>query len=57
MSLLSAPGNVLIKTTSLKSLAEGLWCFKTVFLSNQVLITVAARGRDAQMIEVPGVIR
>ena len=44
MSLLSAPGNVLIKTTLMKSLPEVLWCTQTVFLSKQVLTTVLAEG-------------
>ena len=47
MRLLSAPGNILIKTF-MKSLAEALWCTQTVFLSKQVLTIVTA-----QMIEVP----
>ena len=54
MSVLSAPENVLIKTTLMKSLPEALWCTQTVFLSKQVLTTVAGRQRDAQTIEVPG---
>ena len=32
MSLLSAPGSVLIKTTLMKSLPEALWCTQTVFM-------------------------
>ena len=51
MSLLSAPGS---EKTLMKSLAEALWCTQTVFLSKQVLTTVAGRRRDAQTIEVPG---
>ena len=35
----------------MKSLAEALWCTKTVFLSKQVLTIVTGRQRDAQMIE------
>ena len=38
----------------MKSLPEALWCTQTVFLSKQVLTTVAGRRRDAQTIEVPG---
>ena len=52
MSLLSAPGSVVIKTTLMKSLAEVLWYTQTVFLSKQVLPIVAARRRDVQTIEV-----
>jgi len=37
VSLLSAPGNVLVKTTLTKSLAEGLWYTQTEFLSKQGL--------------------
>jgi len=48
MSLLSAPGNVLIKTTLMKSLPEVLWCTQTVLLSKQELTIVAGRQRDAQ---------
>ena len=54
MSLLSAPGNVLIKTMLMKSLPEALWCTQTVLLSKQVLTTVAGKRRDAQTIKVPG---
>ena len=53
MSLLSAPGSVLIKTF-MKSLAEALWCTQIVFLSKQVLTIVAGGRRDALMIKVPG---
>ena len=52
MSLLSAPGSVVIKTTLMKSLAEVLWYTQTMFLSKQVLLIVAARRRDVQTIEV-----
>ena len=54
MSQLSAPGNVLIKTTLMKSLLEVLWCTQPVFLSKHC--TDNSRWlRDAQMIvEVPG---
>ena len=54
MSLLSAPGSVLIKITLTRSLAEALWCTQTMFLSKQVLTTVTGSLRDAQAIEVPG---
>ena len=50
----SAPGSVLIKTVLMKSLAEALWCTQPVYLSKQVLTTVAGRQRDAQPIKVPG---
>ena len=50
ISLLSAPGSVLIKTTLMKSPAEALWCTQTVFLSKQVWTIVAGRIRDAQTI-------
>ena len=33
---------------------RSLWCTQTVFLSKQVLTTVAGRRRDAQTIEVSG---
>ena len=53
MGLLSAPGNVPSKTF-LKSLAEALWCFKTVFLSKQVRTVVLADGEMVRRFEVPG---
>ena len=57
MSLLSAPGRVLIKTTLMKSLAQASWCTQTMLLSKQVRLqtTVAGRWRDTQTIKVPGV--
>ena len=54
VSLLSAPGNVLVKTTLTKSLAEGLWYTQTEFLSKQGLTIVTGRQRDALTIQVPG---
>ena len=54
MSLLSAPGSVLIKTTFIRSLGEALWYTQTVFLSKQILTKVAGRQKDARTIEVPG---
>ena len=54
MSLLSAPGNVLVKTTLTKSQAEGLWYTQTEFLSKQGLTIVTGRQRDALTIQVPG---
>ena len=51
---MSALGSVLIKTTLIKSLPEALWYAQIVFLSKQVLTTVAGRWRDAQAIVVPG---
>ena len=54
MSLLSAPGSILIKLTLMKSLyTRGVVVHQTVFLSKQVLTIVADRQRDAQTIEVP----
>ena len=54
MSLLSAPGSLLIKTKLMKSPVEALWYTQTVFLTKQVLTIVTGRWRDAQTIEVPG---
>ena len=44
MSLLSAPGSVLIKTTLMKSLAEVLWYTQTMFLSAQMIEVLGANA-------------
>ena len=54
MSLHSAPGSVLIKTTLMKSSAEALWRTQTVFLLKQVWTIVTGRMQDAQTIQVLG---
>ena len=48
MSLLSAPGNVLITTRGVVVHPD------RVLVKQQVLTTVAGRRRDAQTIKVPG---
>ena len=51
MSLLSAPG---YQNNTYEVTTRGVVMHPDVFLSKQVLTTVAGRWRDAQMIEVPG---
>ena len=51
MSLLSAPG---YQNNTYEVTTRGVVMHPDVFLSKQVLTTVAGRWRDAQTIEVPG---
>ena len=52
--IISSESNLAEEPVAVDTMKRSLWCTQTVFLSKQVLTTVAGRRKDAQTIKVSG---